>query len=748
MSQHNKKTNYLILSSDSETSNHENEHTIMQQTSRNRHQTYSSKQIRKRARSFIEYEAEEDYQLDEQFASSSELTHANASNSNTSNVAEINSKNSKNVENINSISTHIEDDNTVQEPNMNNQQTTETIIENNSLFEEDNDNELIPTTTNISSNIANNSSVTHIQTSINRYFSSSDNSFQSIDNLTENMSNFRIRGKIIYISPIRFFGTNGKVFDAIVCDLDGEIKIAAFNEEVDRLYGCMFLNQAITIENGQIQKADERYRTSYSMYEIRLLPTSNIQPYQSAGFSPNIKITKTEIRYISQSLHGTNVGIAHWCFRTVLNIDMDWDIPLLFFGVIIGYPGSNKSTAINLIERATREVEQAFDEFNTFASSFSLYRADKAAYHRSVLNTLWNGPKCYFRQLVKGDVKCENPWLSIVAAAHPGAIMNILKEENNQLGADGLFARFIFSARMSPEDVHKRAKRETDTVTGEYNLQSCSYPSLTHIMYFIYLMHHNELLTLKISQAANEILMRTHDEYNNMVIGFQGYQDILCTLFSKSRDHLYRICGLLHLLHQACSYVLKVEPQLQYLVFDDIAAESIQKMATLAQRNIDEYLTISPDIAQTTVELMKFYVDTKKLLYGFPLITIPPSEEINIGPSISQQIHTTEQNTELNNPVSNIVNMDNQSVLSNYSGFSNLSSSICPFNGSTVDASIKKILFYHNRVISSTRLAQILRKRQSSQPMTPPLQVVTQPLQTVTPPLQAATNNKFETFAF
>ncbi|CAF1513200.1 unnamed protein product [Rotaria sordida] len=224
-------------------------------------------------------------------------------------------------------------------------------------------------------------------------------------------------------------------------------------------------------------------------------------------------------------------------------------------------------------------------------------------------------------------------------------------------------------------------------------------------------MHHNELLTLKISQAANEILMRTHDEYNNMVIGFQGYQDILCTLFSKSRDHLYRICGLLHLLHQACSYVLKVEPQLQYLVFDDIAAESIQKMATLAQRNIDEYLTISPDIAQTTVELMKFYVDTKKLLYGFPLITIPPSEQINIGPSISQQIHTTEQDTELNNPVSNIVNMDNQSVLSNYSGFSNLSSSICPFNGSTVDASIKKILFYHNRVISSTRLAQILRRQ-------------------------------------
>ena len=84
---------------------------------------------------------------------------------------------------------------------------------------------------------------------------------------------------------------------------------------------------------------------------------------------------------------------------------------------------------------------RTFDEFNTFASSLSLYHADKAAYYRSVLNTLWNGPSCYFRQLVKGDVKCEDPWLSIIAAGHPGTIMNILKEENSQLGADDLFAR-------------------------------------------------------------------------------------------------------------------------------------------------------------------------------------------------------------------------------------------------------------------------------------------------------------------
>ncbi|CAF4140696.1 unnamed protein product, partial [Rotaria sp. Silwood1] len=86
---------------------------------------------------------------------------------------------------------------------------------------------------------------------------------------------------------------------------------------------------------------------------------------------------------------------------------------------------------------------------------------------------------------------------------------------------------FVFSARISPEDVHKRRKREADSITGEYTPESYGYPSLTHIMYFIYLMHHNEVLKLKISEAANEILIRTHNEYNNTVIDFQGYEDII-----------------------------------------------------------------------------------------------------------------------------------------------------------------------------------------------------------------------------
>jgi len=55
--------------------------------------------------------------------------------------------------------------------------------------------------------------------------------------------------------------------------------------------------------------------------------------------------------------------------------------------------------------------------------------------------------------------------------------------------------------------------------------------------------------------------------------------------------------------------------------------------------------------------------------------------------------------------------MIKKSVVSNYSGFSTLSSSTCSLNGSTIDAIINKILFYRNQTISSARLAQILRVR-------------------------------------
>ena len=74
------------------------------------------------------------------------------------------------------------------------------------------------------------------------------------------------------------------------------------------------------------------------MYECtKLTPDNDI-------FPDEIKIVLENIVHLKKVplMHLLIVilsGIAHWCSRTVLNIDMDWDIPLIFFGVIIGYPG-------------------------------------------------------------------------------------------------------------------------------------------------------------------------------------------------------------------------------------------------------------------------------------------------------------------------------------------------------------------------------------------------------------------------
>ncbi|CAF1284521.1 unnamed protein product [Adineta steineri] len=71
----------------------------------------------------------------------------------------------------------------------------------------------------------------------------------------------------------------------------------------------MVLNQKITIENGQVQKTNENFRTPYSMFEIRLTNNTNIQSYISSSFAPNIKITKTDILNISELLNGMNADV-------------------------------------------------------------------------------------------------------------------------------------------------------------------------------------------------------------------------------------------------------------------------------------------------------------------------------------------------------------------------------------------------------------------------------------------------------
>ncbi|CAF2122772.1 unnamed protein product [Rotaria magnacalcarata] len=144
---------------------------------------------------------------------------------------------------------------------------------------------------------------------IDRYFPSINRTTQDIGSLHENMMTFRFHCKVIYISPIRTFGQGCRIFDAIVCDMNDEIKVLAFNDEIDRFYDSISLNKNVTIKNGQIKKANELFRIPYTMYEILLLPNSEINVYNVIDFHPIIKITKMQIRDIGQITHGTDVDL-------------------------------------------------------------------------------------------------------------------------------------------------------------------------------------------------------------------------------------------------------------------------------------------------------------------------------------------------------------------------------------------------------------------------------------------------------
>ncbi len=69
----------------------------------------------------------------------------------------------------------------------------------------------------------------------------------------------------------------------------------------------------------------------------KLTPDNDIFPNEIKIILENIvNLKKIPIMHL---LLVVLAGVAHWCSRTMLNIDIDWEIPLIFYGVIVGYPG-------------------------------------------------------------------------------------------------------------------------------------------------------------------------------------------------------------------------------------------------------------------------------------------------------------------------------------------------------------------------------------------------------------------------
>ncbi|CAF4353779.1 unnamed protein product, partial [Rotaria magnacalcarata] len=167
-------------------------------------------------------------------------------------------------------------------------------------------NQLLPesilTTSNTNVNEVNNEPTKLVQMTNNIY--------TNIADIDRNTTQLNIHCKVVYKSALRHFSTNGKVFDALVCDLSGEIKFVAFNDEADRFNNIIVLNQTINIQNGDVRLANQNFTSPYSSYEIRLTPTSIINTNKSISFNPVILIKKQDIRNIYNILHGSFVVIS------------------------------------------------------------------------------------------------------------------------------------------------------------------------------------------------------------------------------------------------------------------------------------------------------------------------------------------------------------------------------------------------------------------------------------------------------
>ncbi|CAF1273631.1 unnamed protein product, partial [Didymodactylos carnosus] len=131
---------------------------------------------------------------------------------------------------------------------------------------------------------------------------------------------------------------------------------------------------------------------------------------------------------------------------------------------IIGYPGSNKTTAVDLIRNSCLETEEALDvtpdksginssatiksllhelknshprliqlweELTTLMQSFGLYKGGAGSYDRLIIYTLYNTNHIVRRQTVKSpSVAIVDPVLNIGSGGHPGDIFDSVVADN------------------------------------------------------------------------------------------------------------------------------------------------------------------------------------------------------------------------------------------------------------------------------------------------------------------------------
>lgn len=138
-----------------------------------------------------------------------------------------------------------------------------------------------------------------------------------IKDLNVRLKSWKIEGRIISKSPIKHWkkkDKEGKLFNIIVLDNTGEIRITAFDEIVDQFYDQLELDKIYYFSNGQIRLKNQMYNSTTHDCEIYLNNETKIDEcvettHEVPEIQYNLK-TVTEIKELENNIITDIVAIC------------------------------------------------------------------------------------------------------------------------------------------------------------------------------------------------------------------------------------------------------------------------------------------------------------------------------------------------------------------------------------------------------------------------------------------------------
>nr|XP_061801246.1 replication protein A 70 kDa DNA-binding subunit-like [Nerophis lumbriciformis] len=116
--------------------------------------------------------------------------------------------------------------------------------------------------------------------------------FTPINKLNPYLSNWTIRVRVTHKSDIRNWSNSrgdGKLFSFDVTDQSGEIRITAFNIQVDKFFSLVEPNEVYLISKGSLKLANKQFATLNNEYEITLCANSCVLPCKDGWDVPSAR---------------------------------------------------------------------------------------------------------------------------------------------------------------------------------------------------------------------------------------------------------------------------------------------------------------------------------------------------------------------------------------------------------------------------------------------------------------------------